>query len=149
MSRCRPSARLFALVLLYAGALHSSAEGTPAYSAQLSGVDEYRLALEAQVVRTKSASERAWQNMRRTLHAFKAEARAAARAWRSALSDAKARLSRVTREAATTFAAWKALGARAYANLRANAADTLEHLAAWMRPPAQPQDFNRRGGTPI
>ena len=56
---------------------------------------------------------------------------------RAALSDQKAEVATLARDAATTLQAWKAVAAQSWAQMRASAADTLERIAAWMRIPPE------------
>lgn len=87
-----------------------------------------------------AARTRAAHAMERTgekFAAFKALMRTKAEGFAAALRDGKTKFATLDWNASLMLQTGKSVAAQAFLMIRRSAADTLERIAAWMRPPAQ------------
>jgi hypothetical protein len=131
--------RLLATVLLLAVvATAAVAETSPPETCSLrSEVDTFVASVKVRTERGVAGAYRALERSTQKLVVFKARMRSKVETWRAALSDQKASVMALTQEAATTLNAWKTVAAQSWAQVRASAAETLEHIADWMRAPSE------------
>ncbi len=131
--------RLLATVLLLAVvATTAVAETSPPETCSLrSEVDTFVASVKVRTERGVAGAYRALERSTQKLVVFKARMRSKVETWRAALSDQKAGVMALTQEAATTLNAWKTVAAQSWAQVRASAAETLEHIADWMRAPSE------------
>jgi DNA anti-recombination protein RmuC len=84
-------------------------------------------AVKNEAERIATAAQESAEHTRRTLSAFKAQVR-------TKIEDLQAQAETLNRDAAAELQTWKATFLRSMTELRASVADTLERIAAWMRP---------------
>ncbi len=137
MRRCIGAlACLFAAALLLAAAPPALVEVPPPEAPSVgSDLDSFSSSVKAQTLRAVAAAHRTLKRTEQKFAAFKARMRSKIETLRAALSDQKANVATLTRDAATTLEAWKAVATQSWEKMQASAADTLERIAAWMRGP--------------
>jgi hypothetical protein len=94
-------------------------------------LDAFTAAAKIEAERIAAAARQSVEHTKQTLSAFKARVR-------TKIEDLQAQAETLNRDAAAELQTWKAAFLRSMTELRASVADTLERIAAWMRPEPPP-----------